>query len=119
MTNATYLTIHFAASKHRALYQGPRPSQGMGHPSELAAAGIVFVVAAVAVAITVVAARAAQHKESRSLRFVTFAFGLFATKQVIVGIALLTEFIEHQHLEVAAAVFDLGIVVLLIWPIIR
>lgn len=91
----------------------------MGHPSELAAAAIVFVVAAIAIVLTVVAARAAQRNESRSLRFVTLAFGLFALKQVIVGLALLTEFIGHQHLEVASAVFDLGIVGLLIWPIIR
>ena len=91
----------------------------MAHPSELAAAGIVFLVAVVAAVLAALAWRAAQRTESRSLRFVAAAFAVLVTKQVIVGIALLTEIIHHQHLEVMSAVFDLDLVALLIWPIVR
>ncbi len=91
----------------------------MAHPSEVAAAAIVFVVASIAFVLTLIALRARQRTASRGLLFVTLAFGLFAVKGILVGIALLTEFLEHQHLEVMSALFDLAIVGLLVWPVIR
>ncbi len=91
----------------------------MAHPGELAAAGTVFVVAAVAAVLLVITWRARQRTQSRSLTFVAAAFALFVVKGIVVGASLLSGMIRHEHLEVVSALFDLGIVVLLVWPLIR
>lgn len=91
----------------------------MAHPGEHAASAIVIVVAIVAMVLTWVAFRAQQRTGARSLRFVVAAFGLFAAKGIVVALALWQHSIGHEHLEVVSALFDLGIVVLLIWPIVR
>lgn len=91
----------------------------MTHPGEILASVVVFIVAVVATVLAVLAWKAQQRTQSRKLRFVVFAFALFAIKGVVVGISLLTEMVEHEHLEAVSAVFDLAIVGLLIWPILR
>lgn len=91
----------------------------MAHPGELAASGIVLVVGIIAAVLTFVAYRAQRRTAARSLVFVTAAFGLFAVKGFVVALALWSEVMAHEHLEVAAALFDLTIVVLLIWPVLR
>ncbi len=91
----------------------------MAHPSETVAGALVFVAAAVALVLCMIAFRAQRRTGSRGLTFLVAAFALFALKSVLVGIALLTEIVGHQHLEVVSAAFDLAILGLLIWPIIR
>jgi heme/copper-type cytochrome/quinol oxidase subunit 4 len=91
----------------------------MAHPGEITASVIVFVVSAIALLLTFIAFRAMRRTESRRLRFVVAAFALFAVKGVVVGTALLTEAIQHEHLEVVSAVFDLAVVALLFYPILR
>lgn len=91
----------------------------MAHPGELAASGIVLLVAVIAAVLTWVAFRAQRRTASRSLQFVVVAFALFALKGIVVSIALWNHMLGHEHLEVVSAVFDLGIVALLIWPVIR
>ena len=116
----SYLTIVvMAANPDGRGFEVRLGCQPMAHPSELAAAGIVSLVAVVAAVLAVTAWRAAVRTERRSLRFVAGAFAVLFAKQVIVSAALLTDFIHHQHLEVVAAAFDLVLVGLLIWPIVR
>lgn len=91
----------------------------MTHPGEVVSSVIVLVVSAIAFVLAVLAYKAMQRTHSRSLRFVVAAFGLFVLKGLVVGIALLTDTIRHEHLEVVSSLFDLGIVVLLIWPVLR
>ena len=120
MTKPVYLSLVAGARRRQRLpLQWHDGWRRMTHPGELAASAIVLVVAIIAAALTWVALRAQRRTSSRSLGFVAAAFGLFALKGLVVSVALWNDMLAHQHLEVVSALFDLGIVVLLFWPILR
>ncbi len=91
----------------------------MAHPSEIAATAVVLVVAAIAVALTIIAVRAQRRSGNPRLRLVATAFAMLAIKGLLVAAALQWGFIGHEHLELVSSLFDLAVVVLLALPLLR
>ncbi len=91
----------------------------MAHPSEIAASVIVLVVAGVALGLAALAWQSRRRTGDNRLTFVAGAFALLATKSIIVAVSLNNGMIGHQHLELLAALFDLGVVTLLALPLVR
>ncbi len=80
---------------------------------------VVLFVALIATVLTVVAFRAAYRADNPRLRYVGAAFATLATKGILVAVALQTEAIGHEHLELVSSLFDLLLVVFLVLPLIR
>jgi steroid 5-alpha reductase family enzyme len=91
----------------------------MAHPSEMAAMAVIAVVAIVALILAVIAFRAKVRTGNKALIFLTLAFALLAIKSILVATSLPTHLIGHEHLELVAALFDLGIVVLIAIPLLK
>ncbi len=91
----------------------------MAHPSETAAMVVVLFVAIIAMVLTILAFRAAHRADNPRLRYVGAAFATLAAKGLVVAIALQTQFIGHEHLELVSALFDLVLVLFLVAPFLR
>lgn len=91
----------------------------MAHPSETAATVVVLVVALIALALAVTAFRASARSGNVRLRFVGAAFSTLAFKGLLVAYSLQTGFIGHEHLELVSSLFDLAVVGLLVYPLLR
>jgi uncharacterized membrane protein YadS len=77
---------------------------------------VVGFVAVVSFTLMVLTWLAAKRIGQRKVFFVAAAFGVHFVKSVVVAIALVTGVLEHEVLEMVAAVFDLGMVTLLFIP---
>jgi hypothetical protein len=91
----------------------------MAHPGESAATIIVIVVSIVSLVMAAIAVRSLRRTGNRRLAYVASAFATFAVKGVVVAWALQSSTIQHEHLEVVSALFDLVTIVLLVIPIFR
>ena len=91
----------------------------MAHPSETLAMLVVAFVAAIAFLLALIAYRAKIRTDNRALLFLVGAFALLAVKGILVAVALPTHIIGHENLELVSALFDLGVVALIAWPLLR
>lgn len=82
-------------------------------------AAVVFltVSASISLALLVLGARAYYRTRDPAMGFVTGAFALFFSKNVLVVYSLASGIIGHETLEVIDAAGDLGTVFLLLAPI--
>lgn len=80
---------------------------------------VVAFVASIALVLAIIAYRARLRTDNQSLWFLVGAFGLMAIKGVLVAVALPTHLIGHENLELVSALFDLAVVGLIAWPLLR
>lgn len=88
----------------------------MAHPHELYGVGIISLVAAISLVLTVLAFAAWRRSDNRKLGFVTAAFFVFFAKSLLTAYAVETNAIVHEDLELVGALADLFVVVLLLAP---
>jgi len=79
--------------------------------------GTSVVVATLAVVFAVIAFRAAARKRNPGLRWVGFAFVLFALKNAFSAYNVVTHFVRHDDIEMVLALGDLVILLLLFAPL--
>ncbi|GEM_PF-6413813 len=75
------------------------------------------VVALLALVMALIAFRAAGRKRNPGLRWVGFAFVLFAAKNVFSAYNVVTHFVLHDDIELVISLFDLVIMLLLFVPL--
>lgn len=88
------------------------------HPSETLAASVIIVVHVVSLVLAVLAFAAWRRNLNHRLLFVGLAFTLFAAKSLLTAYSLTSGFLHHEDLEAVGALFDLGVVLLLVAPFI-
>lgn len=105
----------FTALKRGRPVLGSVPSVLALHVHEITS--MVILLVGVALTVLAVLAIAAFRKSGNArLKFVSAAFGVFATKQFFSAWAVFSRAIAHEELEAILAVFDVVIVAALIAP---
>lgn len=85
-------------------------------PLTLYSSLVVALVAIVSYTLMVLTWIAANRTGHTRIRFVSAAFGVHGVKSTFIAIALLTQLVEHELLEMIEALFDLVMVTLLAIP---
>ncbi len=78
----------------------------------------ILVVGLVCLALAIVGWRAYRRSGSRALAFVSLAFLVFAGKGAFAALALWTDALRHEHLELVLSIADLAAVLLLALPLL-